>query len=199
MPRKSRRSRIVGIATRVLIVAAAAAPALAAQGAKATNTRDQVSSSATSRAGSRLQPARSILGSLVGKWRFEIWFAGNFDGPPDGSGMRVVRPLFDGLCVEWTEALDHSPLEGRGIVGFDASSGRFFSNAVYSAGAAPELLTGVLGDAQPSIDFRPISGSPGTGEQPAPAATLAVLDPDHFTWVAADGAWRVVFTRQPDR
>lgn len=196
MRRFRRLSRVAGVAARVLIVTAAVAPALAAQGAQAANTRDQASGTGSG-AASRLQPARTVLGTLVGTWRFGIWFAGNFDGAPDAAGTRTVRALFDDLRVEWTEALDHSPLEARGIVGYDPSSKRFFWSAVYSAGATPELLTGVLDDAQPSIYFRPISASPGGDQQPVPAATLAVLDRDHFTWVAADRTWRAVFTRQP--
>jgi hypothetical protein len=138
-----------------------------------------------------------MLGDLVGTWRFEIWFAGNFSGTPDVSGIRVLKALFDDLRLEWTEVLDHSQVQGQGLVGFDPSSDRFFSTSVYNVGSAPELLTGILDDAQPSITFYPIAISPGAGEPPpAPSSILAVLDHDHFTWTAQDRAWRAVFTRQ---
>ena len=134
------------------------------------------------------------------QWRdqrpwFEIWFAGNFGGTPDVSGIRVLKALFDDLRLEWTEVLDHSQVQGQGFVGFDPASDRFFSTSVYNVGSAPELLTGIPDDAQPSITFYPIPISPGAGE-PLPSSTLAVVDHDHFTWTAQDRAWRAVFTRQ---
>ena len=185
-----------GVAVCVLAAAAAFAPGLAAQGAKEANGRGRPSS-AVARGTSHLQPARGMLGDLVGTWRFEIWFAGTFSGAADVSGIRVLKALFDDLRLEWTEVLDHSQLQGQGLVGFDPSSDRFFSTSVYNVGSAPELLTGILDDAQPSITFYPISISPGAGEPPpAPSSTLAVLDHDHFTWTAQDRAWRAVFTRQ---
>src|SRR5690349_23093509 len=67
-------------------------------------------------------PARSVLRSLVGTWRFEIRFAGNFDGPPDVVGTRVIRALFDSVKpeqLEWTEQLDDSTLQGRGLLGIE--------------------------------------------------------------------------------
>jgi hypothetical protein len=138
-----------------------------------------------------------MLGDLVGTWRLEIWFAGNFSGTPDVSGIRVAKVLFDDLRVEWTEVLDHSQVQGQGLVGFDPVSDRFFSTSVYNVGSAPELLTGIPDDAQPSITFYAISISPGAGEPPPPpASTLALVDHDHFTWAAQDRAWRAVFTRQ---
>jgi len=185
-----------GVALCVLATAAAFAPGLAAQGAKEANGRGRPSA-AVERPTSHVQPARGMLGDLVGTWRFEIWFAGNFSGTPDVSGIRVLKALFDDLRLEWTEVLDHSQVQGQGLVGFDPSSDRFFSTAVYNVGSAPELLTGILDDAQPSITFYPISISPGAGEPPPPpSSTLAVLDHDHFAWTAQDRAWRAVFTRQ---
>ncbi len=188
-----------GVAVCVLAAAAAFAPGLAAQGAKEATGRGRPTPPAAHPA-SHLQPARGILGDLVGAWRFEIWFAGNFSGTPDVSGIRVAKALFDDLRLEWTEVLDHSYVQGQGLVGFDPSSDRFFSTAVYNVGSAPELMTGILDDAQPSITFSAISISPGAGEPPPPppaASTLAVVDRDHFTWTAQDREWRAVFTRQP--
>ena len=98
--------------------------------------------------------------------------------------------------MEWTEQLDHSQVQGQGIVGFDPSSDRFFSTSVYNVESAPEIMTGILDDAQPSITFRVLSVSPGATQQPAPSSTLAILDRNHFTWVAQDAGWRAVFTRE---
>jgi Protein of unknown function (DUF1579) len=187
--------RSASVAARLLAVAVAFTPGLAAQGAKAATARGRTSTTA-SRPASHVGPARGMLGSLVGTWRFEIWFAGNFGGTPDASGRRVVKPLFDDLRLEWTEQLDSSQVQGQGIVGFDPLSDRFFSTSVYNVGAAPELMTGILDDAQPSVKFFVLSVSPGATEQPAPSSTLAILDRDHFSWVAQDAAWRAVFTRE---
>jgi Protein of unknown function (DUF1579) len=185
-----------GVATCLFVAAAAFAPGLAAQGAKQATGRGRPSATAAS-PGSHLQPARGILGDLVGSWRFEIWFAGNFSGTPDVSGIRVVKPLFDDLRLEWTEVLDHSQVQGQGLVGFDPSSDRFFSTSVYNVGSAPELLTGIPDDAQPSITFYAISIAPGAGQSPPPPmSTLAMVDHDHFTWTAQDRTWRAVFTRR---
>jgi hypothetical protein len=180
----------------VLAVAAAFAPGLAAQGAKEASGRSRPSATVAGPS-SHLQPARGILGTLVGTWQFEIWFAGNFSGTADVSGIRVVKALFDDLRLQWTEVLDHSQVQGQGIVGFDPSSDRFFSTSVYNVGSAPELLTGIPDDAQPSITFYAISIAPGGGEPPPPPmSTLAMVDHDHFTWTAQDRAWRAVFTRR---
>ena len=183
------------IASIVIAAALVASPSvLAAQGAKESGGRGRVGAvaeSSPSPSPSHAQPARGILATLVGTWRFEVWFAGNYSGPADAAGTRVIHSLYDDLRVEWTEALDHSAAKGQGIVGFDPAIDRFFWSAVYSTGAAPELLTGVLDDAQPTIAFRPVAG----GDSAAPAA-LTMVDDDHFTWGTPDRSWRAVFTRQ---
>src|SRR5207237_10239298 len=93
---------------------------------------------------SHLEPARGILHRLVGTWRFEIWFAGNYGDAPDASGTRMVKALFDDLRLEWTEQLDHTTIAGQGVLGFDPGSDRFFSSAVYSACATPEFIAAAL-------------------------------------------------------
>lgn len=144
---------------------------------------------------SSIEPARSIVRNLVGTWRFEIRFAGNFDGPPDASGTRIVKALYDDLRVEWTEELDHSPIRGQGVIGFDARSGRFLSTSVYNSGSGTEVMTGVLAPGEPLITFTPITLAPG-GQPLTQATALSMLDPDHFTWAALDRGWRAVSTRQ---
>jgi hypothetical protein len=182
------------VAAGLLAIGAGNAPGLAAQKAEKPSRVFAVAPPAP-REVVNVQAARGVLGNLVGTWRFEIWFAGNFDAAPDATGMRVVKALFDDLRLEWTEHLDHSAMQGQGIVGFDPRSGRFFSASVYSGGAAPEFTTGVLDGAQPLITFTPISMSPGLPNQQLGTA-LNMLDRDHFSWVALDGGWRAVFTRQ---
>jgi uncharacterized protein DUF1579 len=193
---QGRRRGSAAVPACLLAAAVTLAPGLAAQGAKEAPGRGRPAAVAA-RPTSHVQPARGMLGDLVGTWRFEIWFAGNFSGTPDVSGIRVAKALFDDLRVEWTEVLDHSQVQGQGLVGFDPRSDRFFSTSVYNVGSAPELLTGIPDDAQPSITFYALSIAPGAGEPPPPASTLAVVDHDHFTWAAQDRAWRAVFTRQP--
>jgi uncharacterized protein DUF1579 len=190
------------IATGVLVGATAGAQHLGAQGGANAYPGVGVTVAPTTRpappARSRLEPARSILRNLVGTWRFEIWFAGNIDGPPDVSGTRVIKTLYDDLRVEWTEELDHSPIRGQGIVGFDERSSRFFSISVDSAGSGAEFTTGTLEDAEPLITFRPLSFGPGVSpaEQLVRSSALSILDPNHFTWTALDRGWRALFTRQ---
>jgi uncharacterized protein DUF1579 len=188
------------IAAGVFAVAPAGAQSLVAQGG--ANAYPGIAVAPTARtappARSRLEPARSILRNLVGAWRFEIWFAGNIDGPPDVSGTRVIKTLYDDLRVEWTEELDHSPIRGQGIVGFDERSSRFFGIAVDSAGSGAEFTTGILEDAEPLITFHPLSLGPDVSpaEQLVRSSALSILDPNHFTWMALDRGWRAVFTRQ---
>ena len=143
-----------------------------------------------------VQPARSVLRQLVGRWRFATWFAGNFDGPPDASGTRVVETLYDDLRLQWTEALDSSGSQSQGIIGFDPRTGRFYSSAVYSEGTGPELLTGTLSPSEPLVSFAPVVPAPNAGRRMMESFTLTMIDPDHFTWVPLDRGWRAVFTRE---
>src|SRR5436190_19624580 len=76
-----------GVAGCVLAVAAAFAPGLAAQGAKEANGRGRPSATVAGPS-SHLQPARGILGDLVGNGQFQHWFAGNFSGKLAAAGIR---------------------------------------------------------------------------------------------------------------
>jgi hypothetical protein len=181
------RAGYVGIS--LVIIVATTGPALLAQGGRAL-ARPASAAIAPSPESSRLEPARAIVQRLVGTWRFELWFAGNFGSAPDATGTRVVTTLFDDLRVQWTEALDHSQIETRGIIGFDPGSGRFFSSAVSSAGPAPEFMMGTLDSAEPLVTFRPVADSAGQ------SFALTLLDDDHFRSAALDHSWRAVFTRQ---
>src|SRR5437588_6617249 len=58
------------------------------------------------------RPPRSTLFPYTTLFRSR--FAGNFDGPADVSGTRVFKQLFDSLRLEWTEQLEHSPMQGQG-------------------------------------------------------------------------------------
>jgi hypothetical protein len=82
--------------------------------------------------------------------------------------------------------------------GFDPTSGRFFSTSVYSAGSAPEFMTGILDEGEPLVTFSPLAISPNAsrGQEVMQSSVLNMLDDNHFTWAALDHAWRAVFTRQ---
>src|SRR4029077_8810847 len=127
------------IVALILAGASVLAPARAAiaQGALQARARETAPAPAPA-AESALQPARSVLHQLVGRWRFAIWFAGNFDGPPDATGTRVWAALYDDLRVEWTETQD-DPSHSRGVLGFDPRVARFYSSAVYSDGSGVQL------------------------------------------------------------
>src|SRR4029077_20475092 len=124
---------------------------------------------------------------------FEMRFAGNFDGAADVSGTRVFKPLFDSLRLAGAGAVEHSAVQGQGVVGLDEKSGRFFSSGVYSAGSTPEFMTGTLDEAQPLVTFTPLPFGPRGGR----GFGLEVSDADHISLAALDRAWRPVFTRQP--
>ena len=174
-----------------------ASSGLSAQGSQRVARPAQPASTPALGAAVKLAPARGMLRTLAGTWRFEMRFAGNFDGPADVSGTRVFKPLFDSLRLEWTEALDHSALQGQGVVGFDEKNGRFFSSGVYSGGSTPEFLIGTLDDGEPLVTFTPLPFAPDAGRVPGTAFSLNLIDADHFTAAALDRAWRAVFTRQP--
>ena len=183
------------VAAGTLALVSAAASGLAAQGGQRV-ARSAAQVSVAQSAEAKLAPARGMLRTLAGTWRFEMRFAGNFDGAADVSGTRVFKQLFDSLRLEWTEVLDHSPVQGRGVVGFDEKSGRFFSSGVYSSGSTPEFLMGMMDDGEPLVTFTPLPFMPDVGRAPGQAFALSVIDADHFTVVALDRAWRAVFTRQ---
>ena len=177
---------VVGIVTQ------AAVPSLSAQGGRqARRAAVAPSSEPAVDIAAAVEPARSVLRSLVGRWRVEVRFAGNFDGAPDASGTRVIEALFDDLRVQWTEALDSLRVKSQGMIGFDSRTGRFYSTAVDSAGAGAELLTGTLDLAEPLITFNPAPATRGA------SFALRMVDQDHFIWSPLDRGWRAVLTRQP--
>jgi hypothetical protein len=171
-------------------------PAASAQGALQTRAREIAPPLAPTAESAALQPARSVLHQLVGRWRFAIWFAGNFDGPPDATGTRVVAALYDDLRLEWTETHDDSS-HSQGVLGFDPRVARFYSSAVYSDGSGVQLLTGTPSPAEPLITFTPLTPAVQGDRRLMESFTLTVIDPDHFTWVPLDRGWRAVFTREP--
>lgn len=174
----------VATAAWAVVMATAAASNLAAQGgAKARQPAAAVAQPS-------LEPARSLLRNLVGRWRVEIRFAGNFDGAPDASGTRVVSALFDDLRLQWTEELDSSRVKSQGMIGFDSRTGGFYSTAVDSTGSGAELLTGTLDLAEPVIAFGPAARSTDA------SFILRMIDIDHFTWAPLDRGWRAVLTRE---
>jgi len=187
------------IAALILAGASVLAPTrdAVAQGALQTRAREIAAAPAPAPAEeSALRPARSVLHQLVGRWRFAIWFAGNFDGPPDATGTRVVTALYDDLRVEWTETHDDSS-HSQGVLGFDPRASRFYSSAVYSDGSGIQLLTGTPSPAEPLITFRSLTPAAQVDRQLMESFTLTVIDADHFTWVPLDRGWRAVFTREP--
>lgn len=185
------------VATAVfsLVVLTAAGTSLAAQGggqARRAVAAPAAEPEATTEI--RLEPARSMLRHLVGRWRVEVRFAGNFDGPPDASGTRVVAALFDDLRLQWTEQLDSSRTRSQGLLGFDPRSGRFYSSMVDSTGPGAEFLTGTLSPREPLVTFIPIV--PASGQKTTESFTWTMVDQDHFIWAPLDRGWRAVLTRE---
>lgn len=180
------------------LVAMLTAGSLAAQGGakqRRSSASDPAGTSATS-SPLMLQLAGELLRTMAGTWRFEVRFAGNFTGAPDGSGTRVFESLFEDLRLQWRETLDSSNVSAQGIMGFDPDDGRFYSTAVYSSGSGVEVLTGTLDVAEPFVAFRPVRVESGNGAlQGMESFTLRIIDQDHFTWSPIDRSWRAVFTR----
>lgn len=144
--------------------------------------------------------AGGLLKTLMGTWRFEVRFAGNFTDAPDASGARVFAALFDDTRLEWTESVDSSAMSARGILGFDPRTGQFYSTAVNSSGPGIELLTGSMDLSEPVILFTPTA--PAASADPSrrhmESFTLRMIDADHFMWSPLDRSWRAVFTRRPE-
>jgi hypothetical protein len=185
--------RVVGLVVSIVSPALASSQLAAQGGRQARRAVAAPSADAAARAAA-LEPARSMLRHLVGRWHVEIRFAGNFDGPPDASGTRVVAPLFDDLRLQWTEHLDSSRTSSQGLLGFDPRSARFYSSTVDSAGAGAEFLTGTVSLSEPFVLFMPVGAS--SGEDTAGSFTWTMIDPDHFTWVPLNRGWRAVLTRE---
>jgi len=175
-----------------IVISTSAASKLAAQGG--TKARQPAAAVAQP----SLEPARSMLRNLVGRWRVEIRFAGNFDGAPDAAGTRVVELLFDDLRLQWTEELDSAQSRSQGVIGFDSRTGAFYSTAVHSSGSGAELLTGTLDMAEPLITFSPLAPSRGAASDGRAMEffILRMIDADHFTWAPLDRGWRAVLTRE---
>ena len=196
--------RALHIAAIIAGLTTAAATWLTAQGgaqrrrAPAATVASAATPSATSEVAIGL--AGGLVKTLIGTWRFEVRFAGNFTGAPDASGSRVFKPLFDDQRLEWTETLDSSTISARGMVGFDPRTGQFYSTAVQSSGPGIELLTGSMDLAEPLIVFTPTTRSADAEADAArrhmESFTLRVIDADHFTWAPLDRGWRAVFTRE---
>jgi len=185
----NRKHLHIALTSCAIAISTAWAP-LSAQGGRQARRAVVATSPAAVAPEVRVEPARSVLRNLVGRWRVEIRFAGNFDGAPDASGTRVVAAMFDDLRLQWTEALDSSRVKSQGMIGFDSRTGQFYSTAVDSAGTGAELLTGTLDVAEPLIIFGPAAASPGA------AFVLRMIDQDHFTWSPLDRGWRAVLTRE---
>jgi len=179
--------RVAGLV--VGIVSPAAVPSLSAQGGGQARRASVARASEAAAREALIEPARSVLRNLVGRWRVEVRFAG-ISTARRCLGTRVVAALFDDLRLQWTEELDSSRVKSQGMIGFDSRTGRFYSTAVDSAGTGAELLTGTLDVAEPLIMFSPAAASPG-GD-----FVLRMVDQDHFTWAPLDRGWRAVLTRE---
>ncbi len=186
----------------IVAVAMLSAHSLAAQGGAQRRRAPAAADASTDAAGATgsltLQLAGDLLKTLAGTWRFEVRFAGNFTGAPDGSGTRVFESLYDSLRLQWRETLDSSSINSQGVIGFDPDNDRFYSTAVYSSGPGVELLTGTLDMAEPFVAFNPIAPASGNAARRGiESFTFRLIDQDHFTWSPVDRSWRAVFTREP--
>lgn len=186
------------IAAIALGLTAVRATALDAQGGPQARRASGSAGASSATSAVAVELAGGLTKTLVGTWRFEVRFAGNFTGAPDAWGTRAFAALFDDLRLEWTESLDSSAISARGVVGFDPKTGQFYSTAVHSSGTGIELLTGSMDLAEPVIQFTPAVRALGTdaAQLRMESFTLSLIDADHFTWAPLDRSWRAVFTRE---
>lgn len=88
--------------------------------------------------------AMQILNNLPGTWQFTL---GKL------TGMRILRVLYPGSVVEWSEKFDNRDIEGKGFIGYDQNLDLFFSMTVHNSPGTYDFMTGRLeGD---TIVFEP--------------------------------------------
>src|ERR1051325_944264 len=137
------------------------------------------------------RPPAVIVG-LAGPWHFDMYDAGN--ATPAATGQRQMRLLADSTKLLWTEIFDTRSDTGTGILGYDSAKDVYYVLGAYTHEPHPMVQIGRADGSGRTILFDAASGnleSPGVFI----ASELRLVDSDHFEWVAADGRWRVRFTR----
>lgn len=132
----------------------------------------------------------NMLPSLVGAWRFRLG---------DRRGTREVRPLYGDYSVEYVETFDGTDIQGRGILTFDPSKGRYLSMGLHNrVGTGGSSVGTPVGEAT-TIVFRPTL----TDQEDYPTESwLIVQGPDRFLYELkqrVDGTWRTRWTAEFSR
>jgi len=137
--------------------------------------------------------AKTVMSRLAGTWQFAVYQPGRT--APVTTGRREMRLLADSLKLAWNETFDGRSADGSGFLGYDAGAGAFYLMGVQAGTHAPMFLVGHAGDG--TIQFDPAASPGGLANRPGVyvASSVRLVDRDHFEWLAADGRWRVEFTR----
>jgi hypothetical protein len=137
--------------------------------------------------------AKAVMSRLAGTWQFAVYQPGR--AAPVTTGRREMRLLADSLKLAWNETLDGRAADGSGFLGYDAGGDAFYLMGVQAGTHSPMFLVGHAGDGM--IQFDPATSPAGLANRPGVyvASSVRMVDRDHFEWLAADGRWRVEFTR----
>ena len=138
--------------------------------------------------------SETLLSSLAGTWRFQMFSADRAD--PVGTGQRVMQLMSDSTKIAWSETRDGQSDIGTGILGHNSNTGTYYLLGTYTHDPNPIVLVGIVGDSNRTIAFEPV---PSTfGFTPAGVFTtseLRFVNANTFEWIAADRSWHVLFTR----
>jgi hypothetical protein len=137
--------------------------------------------------------AKTVMAQLAGIWQFAVYQPGR--STPVTTGRRDMRLLADSLKLAWDETFDDRPADGSGLLGYDAGADAFYLMGVQAGTRSPMFLVGHAGNG--AIQFDPATSPTGLANRPGVyvASSVRIVDRDHFEWLAADGRWRVEFTR----
>jgi hypothetical protein len=137
--------------------------------------------------------AKTVMSRLAGTWQFALYQNGR--NTPVSTGRREMHLLADSLKLAWTETFDGRVAGGSGFLGYDDGAGAFYLMGVQAGVRSPMFLVGHAGDG--AIHFDPAASPAGLANRPGVyvASSVRMVDRDHFEWLAADGRWRVEFTR----
>ncbi len=142
-----------------------------------------------------LETARAVLADVTGTWRFAMISQPGAAGMRPATGRRVVTATSTELHLEWSEEFDGSGKRGRGYLGYDPLTHRFFYVALYDDVPAVIALSGSLENGR--VAFSPsLADAPFNRPGMLIRSQLHVADADHHTWADPDGQWSVEFTRE---
>ena len=139
--------------------------------------------------------AGELLQTLAGNWKFQMYAAGRTD--PVASGERVMQLMSDSTKLAWSETFAGQRDTGTGVLGHNSTTDAYYMLGVYTHQPNPIVLVGRPDSSAGTIAFDPTPTNLGLAHPGIfTASVLHLIDQNRFEWRAADGSWRVVFTRR---